>query len=322
MPDDASTAGPDAHRQWRAILLTSLLCSLPALSPVFEGLRTFIPLAPFYYSTTMGEKVSRHICLFAFIITGIVSLLAGNIGNALFPLTLFPVGLALAWALKRKKSIAWAGLTATLLVLAGWLIGALLFWQASGTNPYSAALSVMDHAFASMAEAYTSSGDFAPEVAAEIEQGFIDARRQLPRIFPALLIISAMLVSWLNMALGNRLLDRHAPDYAAWPPYRCWRLPDNLIWLVILAGIMMIPPVTSLKTVGLNGLLITGTLYFFQGLAVLFAMMERWNPPRPIRIFIYIFIFIQTYSLVLLALLGIIDVWKDLGKIYEEDAAP
>lgn len=319
MPDDDIATGPAPHRQWQAVLLTSLLCGLPAASPVFEWLRTFIPLAPFYYSATMGEKAGRTICLFALLISGLLSLLASDIGNVIFPLTLMPVGLVMAWAMHRKKGVAWTGLVATLLVLLGWLLGGLLFWQSTGHNPYNEALTAMDQTFASMAETYKASGDFPPDAQADIERGFAQARQKLPQIFPALLIVSAIIVSWLNMALGNRLLQQHAPARALWPPYRFWRLPENLVWLIILSGVLLILPVTGLKTVGLNGLLILAGIYFFQGLAVLFAMLERWNPPRPIRIFIYIFIFIQTYSLVLLAVLGIIDVWKDLGKIYEEE---
>ncbi|MEN8256692.1 MAG: DUF2232 domain-containing protein [Thermodesulfobacteriota bacterium] len=299
-----------------------MLCILPALSPVFEWLRTLIPLAPFYFSVSLGQKAGRHVCLIAFVIAGLVSLLAKDIGNAIFPLTLFPVGLMLAWAMEKRKTVAWAGLTATLLVLLGWFIGGLLFWQSTGLNPYSEGLNAMDQAFADMAEMYKTSGDFSPDVVADIERGFDQARQKLPGIFPALLIMSAIIISWLNMALGNRLLGRHAPERTVWPPYRFWRLPENLVWLVILAGILMILPVSGLKTLGINGLLILASIYFLQGLAVLFAMLARWDAPKPIRFFIYFFIFIQTYSVVLLAVLGILDVWKDLGKIYKEEEAP
>ncbi len=318
LPDEKRT-GSDPQKQWQAVALTTLFCGLPALSPVFDLLRIFIPLTAFYFSVTLGQNAGRQVCLFAFIIAGLISLLAHNIGNAIFPLTLFPVGFMMAWAMEKRKTVAWAGLTATLVVLLGWFIGGLLFWQSTGLSPYNEGLTAMDKTFASMADTYKTSGDFPPDVAAEIERGIAQARQTLPRIFPALLIMSAIVVSWLNMALGNRALGRYSPEHTVWPPYRFWRLPDNLVWLVILAGILMILPGATLKTVGLNSLLILGCVYFFQGLAVLFAMLERWDAPRPIRVFIYIFIFIQTYSLVLLAVLGIVDIWKDLGKIYKEE---
>lgn len=321
MPDVLNT-GSDPQKQWRAIALTSLLCGLPAFSPVFELLRSIIPLAPFYFSVTLGQKVGRQVCLFAFIVTVLISLFVNDIGNAILPLTLFPVGFMLAWAMKKRKSVAWTGLAATLLVLLGWLIGGLFFWEVTGLSPYNEGLTSLDRAFAAMADMYKTSGSFSPDVVADIERSFDQARQKLPRIFPALLVISAIIVSWLNMALGNRLLEHHAPARTIWPPYRCWRLPENLVWLVILAGIFTILPVTGIRTLGMNGLLILAIIYFFQGLAVLFSMMTRWDAPRPIRVFIYIFIFIQTYSIILLAVLGIVDIWKDLGKIYKEEEAP
>ena len=314
-----TNTGSEPQQQWRAIALTTLLCGLPALSPAFELLRTFIPLSSFYFSVTLGPKAGRQTCLIAFVISGLVSLLVGNIGNAIFPLTLFPVGFIMAWAMEKRKSIAWAGFAATLLVLLGWLLAGLIFWQAKGLNLYTEGLSEMDQAFVSMAQKYKTSGNFPPDVVADIERGFDQARQKLPKIFPALLIVSAVVISWINLALGNRLLGRHAPEQTVWPPYRFWRLPDNLVWLVILAGVLSILPVSSFKATGLNGLIILGSIYFFQGLAVLFAMLERWEAPKPIRLFIYIFIFIQTYSIVFLAVLGIVDVWKDLGKIYKEE---
>ncbi len=321
MPD-VNNAGSEAQKQWRAIAVTTLLCVLPVANPVFEWLRTFIPLAPFYFSVSLGRKIGRHICLIAFVIAGLVSLLAKDIGNVIFPLTLFPVGFLMAWAMEKRKTVAWTGLTATLLVLLGWVLGGLLFWQTTGNNPYVEGLNAMDQAFADMAAMYKTSGDFPPDVVADIERGFDQARQKLPGIFPALLIMSAIIISWLNLALGNRLLGRYAPDKAVWPPYRFWRLPENLVWLLILAGILTILPVASLKMFGINGLLILGCIYFLQGLAVLFAMLVRWDAPKPIRFFIYFFIFIQTYSVVLLAFLGILDVWKDLGKIYKEEEKP
>jgi uncharacterized protein YybS (DUF2232 family) len=321
VPDEVN-AGFKPLKQWRAIVLTSLFCGLPAISPVFDLLRTFIPLAAFYFSVTQGQKAGHHICLVSFIIAGLVSLFARDIGNAIFPLTLFPVGFILAWAMEKRKTVAWAGLSATLLVLLGWVIGGLLFWQSTGLNPYTEGLAAMDQAFATMAETYKTSGNFPPDVVAEIERGIDQARQKLPRIFPALLVMSAIFISWLNLALGNRLIERHAPKQTVWPPYRFWRLPENLVWLLILAGFFMIMPVSALKTIGLNSILILGCIYFFQGLAVLFAMLARWDAPRPIRVFIFIFIFIQTYSIVLLAVLGIIDTWKDLGNIYNEEETP
>lgn len=321
MPD-ATNNGSELRKQWRAVALTSLLCGLPAVSPFFELLRAFVPLAPFYFSATLGQKTGRQVCLYAFIISGLFSLVANDIGNAILPLILFPVGFTLAWAMGQRRSVAWAGFLATVTVLLGWFVGGLLFWQSTGLNPYTVGLTAMNQAFATMAEMYKTSGDFSPDVVAEIERGFDQARQKLPRIFPSLLVISAISISWLNMALGNRLLHRHALEHTVWPPYRFWRLPENLVWLVILAAFFMLLPVSSFKVLGMNGLIILGIIYFFQGLAVLFAMMERWDAPRPIRIFIYIFIFIQTYSIVLLAVLGIVDIWKDLGKIYKEEETP
>jgi uncharacterized protein YybS (DUF2232 family) len=65
-------------------------------------------------------------------------------------------------------------------------------------------------------------------------------------------------------------------------------------------------------------LLISGWLYFFQGLAVLIALFERWRVPVLVRIMLYFVLFIQSYSLILLAVLGLSDVWLNMRRQSEE----
>jgi uncharacterized protein YybS (DUF2232 family) len=66
-------------------------------------------------------------------------------------------------------------------------------------------------------------------------------------------------------------------------------------------------------------LMLSGLLYFFQGLAIFIALLERWNVPVYIKWTLYFILIIQSYGVLILALLGISDIWFNFRKrIIEE----
>ena len=63
--------------------------------------------------------------------------------------------------------------------------------------------------------------------------------------------------------------------------------------------------------------MLSGLLYFFQGLAVFNSLLGRWGVPLFVRIILYFVFFIQSYGLIILAILGLSDIWIDLRKNIE-----
>ena len=302
----------------RAILITSVCCTLPALSTGFDWLKTFIPLAPFCFCVLLGQQTGRRIAFFAFLVSVAVSIIAGNYAHIIFPLTLLPVGIGLGFVAEARYSPARSGATITALILAGWVIGGILVYTITGHNPYHTGLQAMDQAFIGLQEMYKNNSDIPEDVMRDVLQGVETMRRATPAIFPSLLIATAIFTSWVNMALGNRILRNSKAKRIVWPPFKYWRISENLVWLLIIAGVATLIPVTAIKVVGLNLLLTLGTVYFFQGVAVVLALMDRFKTPKPVRFLIYVLLVVQTYSIFMIAIIGIIDVWKDLGKIYAE----
>lgn len=301
----------------QAIVLTSLMFGLPAASPGFDWLRIFIPLLPFYFLHSRGQRQTKQIINISLACASLAAILLGNPIAILYAVLLLPAGYSMiqSSAQKRHPSVA-TGLV-TLLIILAWVVGGFSLWMASKVNPYTEMLTVMDKAFVSMIQHYQSQ-DLAPDLAQDIKYGLEQARQQMPAILPAILLISALLVGWLNMVMGNRLL-RKKGFQPPWPAYRYWRVPENSVWLLIVAAAGFILLRTS--TIGilfLNMLLVLGAIYVLQGLAVTQAMFERWSVPTLARAFIYAMIAFQTFSVLLLAIIGIIDTWKDLGNIYQD----
>ncbi len=74
--------------------------------------------------------------------------------------------------------------------------------------------------------------------------------------------------------------------------------------------------------VGLNGLIIMLTIYFFQGIAVVSFFLNHKQFPRIARVFIYSMIFIQQLFLVLVVACGFFDTWFDFRKLSPKQEPP
>ena len=134
-------------------------------------------------------------------------------------------------------------------------------------------------------------------------------------ILPSLAFVYAALTVTINLVLGRKF-TRYRGTFAHVPSVIGFRLPDWMIWMVIVSGgVFFINSyvVHSLpaRTMALNGLIGVGVLYFLQGMAVTVYFLQRirFSLVRTIA-YIAMIIFLQTVSVALIVL-GIADVWAD-----------
>jgi uncharacterized protein YybS (DUF2232 family) len=186
--------------------------------------------------------------------------------------------------------------------------------QTGSSGLYQDILHSLDLGLVEVGKSLQANADLTPEQGLEVEATISKLRELLPRLMPGLLLVTMLNTVFLNMVAGKWLLGRKAPALSPWPPLAEWRLPEPLVLLVILAGFCLLLPVALLKTVGLNLMLVCGTVYFFQGIAIMASFLARWAVPPPFRVLIYVLVLIQAYGVVMLAVIGLIDVWADLRK--------
>jgi uncharacterized protein YybS (DUF2232 family) len=55
--------------------------------------------------------------------------------------------------------------------------------------------------------------------------------------------------------------------------------------------------------------------YCIQGMGVVSQFSEKWKTPQIVKLFIYIIIFSQPFSLILITLIGLFDIWLDFRKL-------
>ena len=91
---------------------------------------------------------------------------------------------------------------------------------------------------------------------------------------------------------------------------REFRLPDNLVWVLILGGFLILAPSEGLKYVSYNVLALFALLYFFQGLQVVNKLFEKFQVSIFIRSLLLLFIFFYfTVIASMIVLIGIFSIW-------------
>jgi len=302
--------------QLAGLIILTVLLLLPTLLPEKTAwLTSLVPLPLFYYHVSLGRNKGLILIRNAIILAAAGALLFGSLPILLFPLTLVPPGIAFANGVFNRRSPVAAGFTGFLVLALTWL----LYWSGVAfvhqTNPYAALLVELDKGLSNGLLLYEESAGLAPETLESVRRAVKLLRIYIPQILPALLISGLLSTVWLNLALGNWLLKKKDRDLTHWPDYSEWKLPDPFVWLVVLSGAIFLLLPQPLSMIGLNGLIVCSTVYFFQGLAIAASLLNRWSVPRLIRVLIYALIFIQTYGIIVLSFLGLADVWADFRKL-------
>lgn len=297
-----------------SLLILSVFFALPVVLPGFlswlNGLAA-IPVLVVLYTQKSGEgSLSLRLSL---LLVGLAALIMRRLDLYLMTLTMIPLGITLYAGIRRKESAAASGAKGVLVLALCWL----LFWAGYGfmthTNPYSELLKALDLDFQQMSVLYkTQYPDLSPETLSSIQTLSNGLREMVPRLLPGILATMVLLTVWVNMVIGSRFIAY--ADVPPWGTYKTWKLPDILVWLPIAALVGVIVGSGTVRDWALCLLMVSVLLYFFQGLAVLLAVLDRWNVPVLLRILLYCILVIQSYSLILITLLGISDVWFNVRQ--------
>lgn len=236
----------------------------------------------------------------------------------LFAITMLPGGYTLAQCAKRAESVGLSGLKATVSVLFGWLIFALIISLSSDVSIYGMFNQSLESAVKEAINLYRQNEALTPETLQTFEQTLKGMQVLLPKILPALFISTAIVVIWIGMSAGNYFLLIKSDD-CPWPKFQFWSLPDKLIWPFIGSVLFFLLPGGTLATVGVNVLIILGLLYCIQGFSIVVYFFSKWNLPRFARTIFYIMILFQSIGTVILLGLGLTNTWFDFRKLKLSD---
>ena len=236
----------------------------------------------------------------------------------LFSLTLIPLGLTLFKSASAKESAAMSGVKGLIALGLTWLFFWGIYGATAGINPYSYLLTVLDLGFEQTLELYSAKeAGLSPEMVLNLTLVTTVMRETVPKMLPGLLMSMVIITVWINMVLANSLTER-LTGVAPWKRFATWKLPEQLVWIPITGIVIFLVGQGSLQEAGGWLLMIAGLVYFFQGLAVFISLLERWRVPLFVRVILYVMFIIQSYGLILLAVLGLSDIWFNLREKTEQ----
>lgn len=266
-------------------------------------------LAPFpvmYFRLRHGRAVALIIILAA--VAALTAVFGVNAG-ATYLLQCGIIALLLPELLLRgygaARTIAWTTGVNLVIVAAA----AVIFTQVSGQDLHKSLSGEISTSISRALALYEKSGVKGEELSM-VKQSMDMAAALVIRIYPSLVTILLGMMAGCNLALIRRpaLLMGHRfslGDFAA------FRLPEPLVWLLIAAGFAMLAPSILVTIPALNVLVVTMTLYFLQGLAVVMAIIARQAFNGIIRVFLWVMLLVQPYLAAIVAAIGIFDIWGD-----------
>ena len=277
--------------------------SFPLLG-MFPGL--FVPLPGMYFAHKHGNMMGAAIvavCLVAIVpVAGMSAAIIYLLQCGILTLAV-PHFLSRGWGGARAIAVSVA-LNLLLIVLF-----AVVFATSQGVDLHGQVLKGISSSITQTAAVYEKSGLTGEEL-----QSFKSAMEQagalIGRIYPALLVISLSTIAGLNLWLLAQLAMR-LPKRLALGEFTRFKLPEHLIWVVIAAGFSLLLPQREASGVALNVLIVILSLYFMQGLAVISWFFNRFAVPGLVRAVFYVLLTLQPYLAVMVAALGIFDLWGD-----------
>lgn len=136
----------------------------------------------------------------------------------------------------------------------------------------------------------------------------------LTNIFPAIFVVGASLMIWLNIIAARFLFQKYGLSYPDFGDLTCWKAPEKMVWFLIATGGMLLLPSDAVKYTGMNLLIICLFVYLCAGLSVIGYFFKVKKVPRFVKALFYVLIVIQQYLLLIVMILGLFDLWADFRK--------
>lgn len=305
---------PELSNIIKIILLSSLVIVLPGIEWSFFGwLHIFLPLLSFFLLGRYGAHTGKRLLLSAVTIALIVYLVLSNFDLFVFSIALLVSGFVLYLSAKRHESPALSGFKAAVSLAGSWLIVVTVLSAGSEISAYGQLLKTLDQGIIEALEYYRQSDTVSTETLVVLESALYQMQVLVPMIMPAILGSLILMITWLTMVIGNILLLKTC-GHTVWSSYRDWQLPEKLIWVAIIMGVIALIPTQPVRVVGINSIILLSIIYCFQGLSIVVFFMNKWDVPFLLRSFFYVMIVFQSLGTLVLLFFGIADIWFDFRK--------
>lgn len=295
------------------IIITTIIFAVSVYMPIIGFISALlIPLPTLFYRSKLGRITGAIIPVLATIL--MVVALGGISIDILFFFELLLLGYILSELFEMDLSVEKTMLYACSFVLLAGIICLLFYSKIADIGVIALVSQYVAKNLELTLSLYKNMG-VSEETIDKLSASMETIQYVLIRIIPAVVTASTFFVSWTCLLLAKPMLKSRKLFYPAFGTLNLWKAPEFIIWGLIGAGVLLILPHKSFKVVGLNGLLILMTIYFFQGIAIVSFYFEKKQFPRMLRFFAYSLIALQQVVLLIVIGFGIFDMWLDFRKL-------
>lgn len=299
--------------EYAGITLIAGCLILPVLSPLLFGwIGALTPTPTFFFLQRLGTVAGYRLLKMSLLCAAVISALFNVLPLLLFTVTFLTIPVVLHRAAVTHQHPVKAGGQALAALALAWAFFWSVFAITSGTNPYTTLLTTITQSLEQTLVMYRQGKQLSPDMLLMLETSIAELQNLLPRIIPGSIAAGLVFIVWVNQAWGNMLVSlADAEGHSPWPPFRTWRLPDYLVWPLIAGALLFMIFPDNLETFGLNLLIATASIFTLQGVAVMVFFLHKSNIPKPLRLVIYGLLIMQTYGILFITLIGLIDIWAD-----------
>jgi len=295
------------------VSVTSLIFLISVFIPIIGFVAAlFIPLPILFYRLRLGRINGLVIPIISSLV--MVVFIGGISLDILFFAGLLLIGFILGELFELNLSIEKTTLYASGSVVLSGLIGLIISSMLTGEGVFGIVSNYVAKNLELTLVLYQSMG-MSQENVQLISQSLDKIQHVLVTIIPALVSTSTLFVTWISILLAKPVLISRSLYYPDFGPLKLWKAPDYLVWVVIGCGLALFLPIPVIKVIGLNGLLILMTVYFFQGIAIVSYYFNKKRFPKILRVFLYTLMALQQLILLAVIGLGFFDLWINFRKL-------
>ncbi len=295
------------------VLVTSLIFLVSVFIPIIGFVAAlFIPLPILFYRLKLGRAMGLLVALATSLV--MMALIGGLSIDLIFFCGLLLIGYILGELFELNLSIEQTTLIAAGSVVLSGFISLMISSVLIGKGIYAIVSEYVGKNLELSLMMYRSMGMSEENIQA-ISQSLDKIQEVLVTIIPALVSTSTLFVVWISILLARPVLIGRSLYYPDFGPLNQWKAPEYLVWAVIACGLSLFLPHTAIKIIGVNGLLILMTVYFFQGIAIVSFYFDKKGLPRFVRVFLYTLIALQQLILLAVIGLGFFDLWVNFRRL-------
>jgi len=291
------------------VSLFALAWKLPLFGFFFS---LFMPLPIFYGRVKLGRQ--SGLLTAAFSLLAMAAIIGEVSFDLFFYLELLLLGFLLGelseWRLSIEHTVAF---TTTAVLLTG-LAGLLLYSSSIGKGLGAMLSDAVGQNLEMTLTLYREMG-VAEENIQLIAGSLETIGHVMVRVLPGLTASAFLLITWVCLILARPLFQASQLPYPDFGPLNRWQAPEPLVWVAIACGALLLVPEKTIKVLGINGLIVLMTVYFFQGMAITTFFFQKKRFPLILRVFLYSLIVIQQFLLLLVIGMGFFDTWLNFRKL-------